>query len=290
MASDELDYADWIGRTQSTEDDITVQAVAAMSATLDRDDPPPQKGDPLPPLWHWMYFTPKIRHAGLGPDGHPQRGDFLPPIPLPRRMFAGASYIFHTPLRLGESVSRTSEILSVTSKQGRSGPLAFVKVRYVYSMGAEVALEEIQDIVYREAAGKSEPPAPAPGPLEIEDGAWRRGVTVDPVTLFRYSALTFNGHRIHYDYPYTTAVEGYPDLVVHGPLIASYLVDLCREQTGDRPFSSFFFRAKKPLFANTPFEVMGGLDEADNGFWLKALAPDGTEAMEAGGTFVDEGE
>jgi len=287
MGSDELDYSDWIGRTEHAEDIITVQTAAAMGATLDRDDPLPQEGDPLPPLWHWMYFTPKVRRSGLGPDGHPERGHFLPPVSLPRRMFAGASYQFNTPLRLGATVSRISEILDVTSKQGRSGPLVFVKVRHVYSMAGEVAFEEIQNIVYREAAGASD--TPAPEPVEIEDGAWRHSVTADPVTLFRYSALTFNGHRIHYDYPYATGVEGYPDLVVHGSLIASNLVELCREKTDDRAIASFYFRAKRPLFANTPFEITGGLIESGSGFWLKALTTDGTEAMEAGGNFVNEG-
>lgn len=287
MGSDELDYSDWIGRTEHAEDIITVQTTAAMGATLDRDDPLPQEGDPLPPLWHWMYFTPKVRRSGLGPDGHPERGHFLPPVSLPRRMFAGASYRFNTPLRLGATVSRTSEILDVTSKQGRSGPLVFVQVRHVYSMAGEVAFEEIQNIVYREAAGASD--TPAPEPVEIEDGAWRHSVTADPVTLFRYSALTFNGHRIHYDYPYATGVEGYPDLVVHGSFIASNLVELCREKTDDRAIASFYFRAKRPLFANTPFEITGGLTESGSGFWLKALTTDGTEAMEAGGNFVNKG-
>ncbi|MEE8307903.1 MAG: MaoC family dehydratase N-terminal domain-containing protein, partial [Gammaproteobacteria bacterium] len=278
---------DWIGRTEHAEDVITVQTAAAMGATLDRDDPPPQEGDPLPPLWHWMYFTPKVRRSGLGLDGHPERGGFMPPVSLPRRLFAGASYRSNTPLRLGETVSRTSKIIDVTSKQGRSGPLVFVKVRYVYSMGTELALEEIQNIVYREVAITSE--TQAPEPAEIEDGAWRRSVTADPVTLFRYSALTFNGHRIHYDYPYVTGVEGYPDLVVHGPLIASYLVELCREKTDDRAIASFYFRAKRPLFANTPFKMTGGLIENGSGFRLKALSADGAEAMEAGGYFVNEG-
>ena len=285
MALEPLDYGDWIGRTEHTEDDITRQAVAAMSATLDRDDPSPRKGDPLPPLWHWMYFTPKARRSVLGVDGHQGRGDFLPPVALPRRMFAGASYLFHTPLRIGETVSRTSEVVAITSKQGRSGPLVFVKVRYVYSMAGDVALEEVQELVFREAVGKSDMPPPAPG-AAVEDGAWRRTLTVDPVTLFRYSALTFNGHRIHYDHPYATGVEGYPDLVVHGPLIATYLADLCRTNTADRPLASFSFRAKRPLFANAPFDVTGELISDGKGFWLKALTPDGVPAMEAGGTFA----
>lgn len=281
-----VNYADWIDRTERADDDITAQAVAAMSATLDRDDPSPHKGDPLPPLWHWMYFTPKVRRDGLGVDGHEDRGNFMPPVALPRRMFAGATYQFHTPLRIGETVSRKSEIFDITSKEGRSGPLLFVKVRYIYSMGQDLALEEIQEFVFREAAGQPNTPAQAPEPVKIDDGAWRRTLIADPVTLFRYSALTFNGHRIHYDHPYATGVEGYPDLVVHGPLIASYLVDLCRVNTNDRPFSNFFFRARKPLFANMPFDVVGGLSDSGGSFWLKALTPDGAEAMEAGGTFA----
>jgi len=202
-------------------------------------------------------------------------------------MFAGASYQFNTPLLLGTTVNRTSEILHITGKQGRSGPLVFVKVRHVYSMGTEFAFEEIRNIVYREAAGTLNTSAPTLESVENEVGTWRRRVTADPVTLFRYSALTFNGHRIHYDYPYATAVEGYPDLVVHGPLIAINLVEMCREETNDRAIASFFFRSKRPVFANTPFELTGGLIENGSGFWLKALTADGAEAMEAGGNFAN---
>ena len=178
------DYADWIGRTEHAEDDITAQPVAAMSATLDRDDPAPHKGDPLPPLWHWMYFTPKVRAHGLGADGHEDRGNFMPPVALPRRMFAGATYHFQSPLRIGDTVHRKSEILDVTAKQGRSGSLLFVKVRYVYSTGNVAALEEIQEFVFREAPQASD--APAPQAPKVDYGAWRRTVMADPVTLFRY--------------------------------------------------------------------------------------------------------
>jgi len=278
------DYSNWIGRTERAKDDITVQSVIAMSATLDRDDPRPRPGDPLPPLWHWMYFTPKARRSVLGPDGHPDQGDFLPPVNLPRRMFAGASYRFHTPLIIGATVSRKSEILDVTTKLGRSGQLIFVKVRYVFSMDDKVALEEIQNIVFRPAAGPSDSPTPAPEPVTVPPGAWQDQVLADPVTLFRYSALTFNGHRIHYDRSYATDIEGYPDLVVHGPLIATMLMDLYRKNTNDRPIATFQFRAKNPLFANSPFPITGGVDDND-GFWLKALTPDGGTAMDATGTF-----
>jgi len=283
MTAETPDYSDWIGRTEQAEDDITLQSVIALSATLDRDDPQPRTGDPLPLLWHWMYFTPKARRSTLGPDGHPDRGDFLPPVNLPRRMFAGASYRFHTPLRIGATVRRESEILDVTSKHGRTGQLVFVKVRYVFSMAGEVALEEIQDIVFRPAATPSD--TPPPEPVQIPPGAWHNQVIADPVTLFRYSALTFNGHRIHYDHPYATNIEGYPDLIVHGPLIATLLMDLYRKNTNDRPISTFQFRAKSPLFANAPFPITGGMSD-DDGFWLKALTPGGGVAMDATGTFT----
>ena len=286
MKPDGPDYSDWVGRSESAEDIVTTAAVAAMSATLDRNDPEPRPGDPLPPLWHWMFFTPKVHRSGLGPDGHPERGDFLPPINLPRRMFAGATYQFHTPLRLGETVRRTSEISAISSKQGRSGPLVFVKVRHSFSVGDQNAFEEIQDIVFREAAGTSDTPASPPKPAEIENAAWHQTIVADPATLFRYSALTFNAHRIHYDHPYATEVEGYPGLVVHGPLIANYLVEMCRQQTNDRPLARFSFRALQPLFADIPFDIAGNTTPDDKGFWLKALNPDGGLAMEANGTFA----
>jgi 3-methylfumaryl-CoA hydratase len=244
----------WIGRQEVLTDTVTRVPVAALSATLDRDDPPPQAGDPLPPLWHWLYFLPLARQSEIGPDGHPKRGGFLPPVPLPRRMWAGGRFTFHRPLRIGEDITRTSTVVDVTAKSGRSGSLCFVLVRHEIAGADGLALTEEHDIVYRDLAPPGEaPPPPRPAPTEA---AWQRDIVADDVMLFRYSALTFNGHRIHYDRRYVTEIEGYPGLIVHGPLIATLLVDLLRRKT-DRRLQSFRFRAVSPLFDIAPFAVCG---------------------------------
>jgi 3-methylfumaryl-CoA hydratase len=246
---------EWRGRTESRSDEITAAPIAALSATLDRDDPFPQPGDPLPPLWHWLYFLPIARQSELGPDGHARRGGFLPPVPLPRRMFAGDRVQFHRPLRVGEKISRLSRIADVNLKQGRSGPLVFVVVRHEISNREGIAVVEEHDIVYRD---KPSPADAAPTPQTPTTGAvWIRQIQPDATLLFRYSALTFNGHRIHYDRRYTTEMEGYPGLVVHGPLIATLLLDLLRRNLADAGVASFSFRAIRPLFDTAPFSVCG---------------------------------
>jgi 3-methylfumaryl-CoA hydratase len=261
---------EWQGRTESRPDVITLTPVAAMSATLDREDPFPQVGDALPPLWHWLYFLPIYRQSEVGDDGHPRRGGFLPPVPLPRRMWAGSRLQFHHPLRVGDAVARVSTIVDVNHKEGRSGALVFVLVRHEISNAGGVALTEEHDIVYRDNPGSGEPapkPQAAPG-----DHAWAREIHPDSVLLFRFSALTFNGHRIHYDRPYVTGVEGYPGLVVHGPLVAMLLMDLLRRNLPDARVTRFAFRAVRPLFDIAPFSVCGRV-EAD-GKTVKLWAKD----------------
>ena len=265
-----IDYLkEWLGRTESRSDQITLTPIAALSATLDRDDVQPKAGDALPPLWHWLYFLPIYRQSEVGPDGHPKRGGFLPPVPLPRRMWAGSRMQFHQPLRAGETISRDSTIVDVSYKEGRTGPLVFVLVRHQISNDAGVALTEEHDIVYRENPKPGDPQAkPQAAP---DDHAFSREILPDDVLLFRYSALTFNGHRIHYDRRYVTEVEGYPGLVVHGPLIATLLMDLLRRNIADAKVASFTFRAVKPLFDIAPFSVCGKV-EADGKtvkFWAK---------------------
>nr|WP_283949540.1 MaoC family dehydratase N-terminal domain-containing protein [Limobrevibacterium gyesilva] len=262
-------------------DTATAFPVAALSATLDRDDAKPRPGDVLPPLWHWLYFLPLARHSQLGPDGHPQRGGFLPPVPLPRRMWAGGRFNFRKPLHIGEAITRTSTITDVSMKEGRTGRLVFVLVRHEVAGADGVALTEEHDIVYRDAPAAGEaspPPRPAPGGAQ-----WRRDIVPDDVLLFRYSALTFNGHRIHYDRRYVTTAEGYPGLVVHGPLIATLLVDLLRRHT-DAPLAAFRFRAVRPIFDIAPFAVCGapggdGPDGSKTALW--AQDSDGFLCMEA---------
>ena len=274
----------WIGRSETIEDTVTPVPVAALSATLDRDDPRPRPGDPLPPLWHWLYFLPLHRQSEIGPDGHAKRGGFLPPVPLPRRMWAGSRFAFHRPLRVGEAVRRTSTIADVTHKEGRTGPLVFVLVRHEIAGegGGGPALVEEHDIVYREAPAPGEAaPAPRPAPAQA---AWRRDIVPDDVLLFRYSALTFNGHRIHYDRRYVTEVEGYPGLIVHGPLIATVLVDLLRRNV-EAPLTRFAFRAVRPLFDTAPFAVCGAPSDGGDRASVWAQDAEGFLAMQAEAEF-----
>ena len=267
----------WIGRQETVGDRATLVPAQALSATLDRDDPQPKPGDPLPPLWHWLYFLPLARQSEIGPDGHPKRGGFLPPVPLPRRMWAGGRFTFHQPLKLDETITRKSTVADVTVKQGRAGALCFVLVRHEVHGENGLALTEEHDIVYRDAPAPNEAPAaPKPAPT---DGVWHRDIAPDPVLLFRYSALTFNGHRIHYDRQYVTETEGYPGLIVHGPLIATLLVDLLRRNTS-KPLKEFKFRALSPLFDIAPFSVHGR-PGADGQVALWARNAQGNVAMEA---------
>ncbi|MBL8350637.1 MAG: MaoC family dehydratase N-terminal domain-containing protein [Burkholderiaceae bacterium] len=249
---------DWIGRTERRSDDVTATPVAALSATLDRDDPAPLPGTDLPPLWHWLYFLPLAPQHEIGPDGHPKRGGFLPPVPLPRRMWAGGRLQFHHPLRVGDEITRDSRIADVSVKHGRSGSLVFVTVRHEIRNAQGLAISEEHDIVYRDAPA---PGAPAPAPQAAPAGeTFSRLITPDPVLLFRYSALTFNGHRIHYDRPYVTEVEGYPGLIVHGPLIATLLLDLLRRERPEAGVKRFEFKALRPVFDIHSFSVCGRFD------------------------------
>lgn len=268
----------WVGRRTSAEDIAALPPVAALTATLDRTDPPPKAGDRLPPLWHWLYFLEAKAASELGPDGHPRRGGFLPPVPLPRRMWAGSRLSFLRPIPLGEPIRRDSEILKVESKEGRSGPLVFVTVRHQVIAAGEAAIEEEHDIVYRGSPKAGDPvPAAKSAPA---DAAWARRLVPDPVLLFRYSALTFNGHRIHYDHPYVTAIEGYPGLVVHGPLQATLMLDLLRRQRPEAKVRGFSFRALSPVFADRPLTVGGRPTESGTSVALWVANDTGTLAME----------
>jgi 3-methylfumaryl-CoA hydratase len=246
--SDDLEELEsWVGKSREQSDRIDAVLLAGMSATLDRDDPAPRNGDPLPPCWHWMYFRDGTRQSKLGLDGHPEQPALMPPSALPRRMWAGSRIRFLAPLRVGDTARKCSEIESITPKSGKSGELLFINLRHTILNGAdEVVIEEEQNIVYREAAKPGEaPPAPRPAPVEA---VWRRDLQPDPVLLFRYSAQTFNPHRIHYDREYCLREEGYPGLVVHGPLIATLMVDLCRRSRPEAEIAEFSFRALAPLF------------------------------------------
>jgi 3-methylfumaryl-CoA hydratase len=267
----------WIGRREQLDDLIAPSRVAALAATLDRDDPPPVAGDPLPPLWHWTLCLPAAPQSALGPDGHPVRGGFLPPVPLPRRMWAGGRLRFLQPLRVGETVQRRSEVMSVEHKSGRSGELVFVLVRHEFHGANGLAITEEHDIVYRDLPGAvSSAPTFTIAP---EACAWQRDIVPDDVLLFRYSALTFNGHRIHYDRRYVTEVEGYPGLIVHGPLIATLLLDLLRRNLPGASIAAFEFKALKPVFDTAPFSVHGQPEGEGRTVRLWARDADGGLAM-----------
>jgi 3-methylfumaryl-CoA hydratase len=250
---------EWVGKKETHTDTITPWPVTALAATLDESGISAEIGSALPPGWHWVYFLEAKPPGELGPDGHPKRGGFLPPVPLPRRMWAGGRLEFVRPLKVGEVATRTSEIIAVEPKTGRNGTLVFVTVRHTIAAAGETAIIEEQDLVYREAAKKGDPvPAGKDAPTSAQ---WRREVMPDSVMLFRYSALTFNGHRIHYDPHYAMGEEHYAGLVVHGPLQATLLIDLCRTNAG-RPLKKFEYRALHPVFGGNALTVNGNFDDA----------------------------
>jgi len=291
MAVDIEYLKQWAGRSETVQDMLHAKPLVLFSAMLDRQDSPPKAGDEIPPFWHGLYFLTATRQSELGADGHPPRGGFLPPVPLPRRMFAGAQVDFVRPLHVEQAVERRSTILGVSQKQGRSGEMVFLQLQHEISDAAGVCVVETQDIVYREDPGSAtanaqaaptiKPSATAPqGHLlrgvspaptfPAMEALWSRTIVPDPVLLFRYSALTFIGHRIHYDYPYTTEVEGYPGLVVHGPLQATLLLDLLRRELPQCMPQRFVFRAVNPLFCTGAFRVCGAPSgEGQYSLWIE---------------------
>ena len=279
-AATPLKISDWIGRTETRTDTITAAPLIALSALLDRDDPPPQPGDAAPPLAHWLYFLPAYRQSEVGPDGHAIKGAFLPPVDLPRRMWAGSRLEFLRPLAVGSQVTRVSRIREIREKEGRSGKLVFVTVRHEMSDAGGVLLVDEHDIVFRGETALAAKPVPAP-----RGEAWRREIQPDPVLLFRYSAVTFNSHRIHYDQPYATEVERYPGLVVHGPLTATLLVDLVRRNAPGVKLKAFAFRAMRPLHDTASFETCGVPDESNCTARLWTRDNEGAVTMEATATW-----
>jgi 3-methylfumaryl-CoA hydratase len=269
------EFSDWIGRTEEMTDVIEPARSNALRAAL--GDPAPLKaGDDMPLLHHWLYFWNVQPPAGLGEDGHPAKGGFLPPVPLPRRMWAGGRLEFVQPLKLGERATKVSKILDVQEKTGKTGRLVFVTVEHRLSGENGLAIVEEQDLVYREPAAAGSILAPTgdgPGP----EAPWCERVEPDTVLLFRYSALTMNGHRIHYDLPYARDEEAYPALVVHGPLQASLLIDLAARRLG-KPIGKFAFRGQQPAFAGAPLFLCGETAEDGASVWTEQ---DGRKNMTA---------
>lgn len=264
------DFSAWIGRTEEREDRLDPARSNVLLAAIGR--PAAMKdGDSLPALHHWLHFWETRTPSETGADGHPRRGGFLPPVPLPRRMWAGGRLIFHAPLILGEPVRKVSIIRSMTAKSGRSGDLVFVTLSHALHGQRGLAIEEEQDLVYREGGGSAspEPEAAMAAPVET--------IMPDPVMLFRYSALTMNGHRIHYDRPYATGIEGYPGLVVQGPLQATLLAALAERELGGQ-LRTFRFRGLAPAFADIGLHLHAHRTEAGLDLWT---SQDGVRAMSA---------
>lgn len=269
----------WEGRSETLQERLAEAPAQGLAATLDLDGVPAGADGALPPLWHWLYFLPRARQSALKADGHPQLGGFMPPVPLPRRMWAGGRLRWQAPLRLGDTLQRHSTIQSIAHKSGRSGDLVFVTLRHQIDSPSGTVLTEEQDIVYRAPPVAGEPlPPPKAAPQE---SAWTRTVTPDPTLLFRFSALTFNAHRIHYDRPYATGVEGYAGLIVHGPLLALLLAELARQERPQARMNHFEFRALRPTTDLHSFRLCGAPTADGHGANLWAQDHEGWLTMQA---------
>lgn len=271
----------WVGREQVMTQSIDPFPARALAGLLDRPTPPGE-GDALPLPWHWLYFLEAPARAATGVDGHPLRGGFLPPVPLPRRMWAAGRLQAHAPLVIGRQAQKVSTVRSVELKDGKTGPLVFVSVEHTLRQDGHTCIVEEQNIVYREA-----PTAPAPlppGEPTPATSGWESILVPDPALLFRFSALTYNGHRIHYDRDYATQVEFYPALVVHGPLLATLLLDLVQRQRPGAAISSFAFRALRPAFDNAALRLHGNPTATGAELWTSDA--EGFTGMKATATFA----
>lgn len=272
-----------IGNKVEDRDTITAWPMAAMNATLDRQEADPQPGTEIPQGWHQFWFLPTTRPGELGPDGAPTSSGVIPAMPLPRRMFAGTTWTFHQPLRIGDECRREMELTDMQMKSGSTGTLVFATVvSRIYGPNG-LAIEEERGTAFREAVAegassgvpkREEPPA---------DTVWKREHSLDEAALFRFSALTFNTHRIHYDTPWAKDVEGYPALVVHGPFSSTLLINFVRDMNPGKTIKTYRMRARAPLFANTPITLVGKPTEAGCDCW--SLTPEGTIAMQVNVTF-----
>src|SRR5438105_1148837 len=274
-----------VGRKETAIDVVTAAQANLLRLTFARSEPELEDGDVLPPGWHVIYFTPRVATGGLRPDGTPAHSTLMPDMPLPRRMFAGQGFRFHRPLRIGQTVRQETEVTDIALKSGSTGTMVFTTVVSRISGPDGLAIEDERRIVYREevkAGERNQAPKREPAPTDV---AWRRTITVDPILLFRFSALTFNSHKIHYDRDWATRTEGYPALVVHGPLTQTLLIDFARDHAGGRTFTSFITQARAPLFEGAPFELRGKQTPSANGCELWAVTPEGTVAMSASVTF-----
>lgn len=270
------DLAEWIGRSRTSSSNLDPWPAAALQFSLALQGP--TDSNSLPPLWQWLYFLDTPAREDQGPDGHPRKGGFYPPIEQPRRMFVGGRANFHKPLRLGQDGELTERILNCEQKTGSAGEMTLLSIAYEYRQQGELCIAEERDFMYLPARRGEEPEIRVVDEADIPAASWQRNVETDPILLFKFSALTFNGHRIHYDRDYARNEESYPDLVVHGPMTALLLAELARSNT-DLPLRNFSFRARAPLFVGDRSRLRGDSDE--EGITLTAYRPDGKVAMTA---------
>lgn len=274
LETSDTKFEDWISKSEVTDDFASASAMRGLQSILELPNPDDEH---LFPLGHWLQFTPTAGTSELGEDGHPKLGGFLPPIPYPRRMWVGSRIAYHAPITVGQRITKTATIESITPKQGRGGGLIFLGLRHDIHTPDSLAITEYQTLVYREAApvdidNPQQPKPPRETTSPEGDWEWTAAVQPNEVTLFRYSALTFNSHRIHYDLPYATAVEGYPGLVVHGPLSATNILASFQQERGNPVLDAFEFTARSPLFVNEKAYVCGRQVENDNGLITEELA------------------
>lgn len=258
-------FDSWIGKTESTRETAELWPARGLAAALDQEFSA-KLGDPIPLLAHWTYFAPMVRQSKIGFDGHPERGGFIPPIPQPRRMWAASEIAFHRPICFGESVEKVSRIAQISKKEGASGDLVFLEISHDYRVGDETCLSETQTVVYRDPPEQGEVPRSKAAP---ENAQWSEEVATDSTRLFRYSAVTFNAHRIHYDHPYVTEDEGYPNIIVQGQFIATMLMQAMMRANPDRSPSLFSFRAMKPIFSGETFFAEGNLEGEEKRLWAR---------------------
>lgn len=275
-----------VGKTIEEHDVATAAPLHGFIVTFDRDEPPPKDGDIVQPGWHGAYFLQMSRKAKLGADGLPVDSALLPQMPFPRRMYAGADLSFHDTIRVGDRLRRVSELTDISLREGSTGALVFVTQSRSIFTPRGLAVVDRWHTVFREEVPAGQQSAVPKRDAPVGDLPWRRTIEVDPVSLFRYSALTFNPHRIHYDRGYATTVEGYPGLVVHGPYSQQCLLDFARDHTPGRTMKTFTQRARAPLFDTSPFTLAGRPTHEGQGAEIWALTQDGTIAMQAKASFA----
>lgn len=275
-------FKPWLNKSEQSEESLSLWPIHNMMAALDIDPSNwPLAGDDLPATGHWNYFVPRVVQSKIDNDGHPVRGDFLPPIPLPRRMWAGSRIKYHLPMKMGQTINKISTIQDIEIKNGKSGSLVFVTVKHEYHNSLGLSLTEEQDLVYRD-------PPPAMTAIPVRNKApipaqWTQSTETSTPLLFRYSAVTFNAHKIHYDEPYAKEVEGYPGLVVHGQLIATFLLKSLHHAHPKKVLSSFNFKAVSPLFCGETLQSQGALTPEGANLW--ACTEQGGLTMQANVTW-----